>query len=103
MFNLKKLTPVLLVEAIEPVLPFWKQLGFEVTAEVPHGDRLGFVILVKSGVELMYQTRDAMKDDLPTFAETNSQGLYFLEVDDLEDVIARLGATPLAVARRKTF
>ena len=47
----KKLTPVLFVEKIEPVLPFWMQhLGFIKTVEVPDGDRLGFVILQQGGV-----------------------------------------------------
>jgi len=42
----KKLTPVLFVEKIESVLPFWRQhLGFIKTGEVPEGDRLAFVIL----------------------------------------------------------
>ena len=36
---MKKVTPVLYVEEIEPALPFWMdRLGFEKTAEVPHGD-----------------------------------------------------------------
>ncbi len=30
--EMKRLTPVLYVEEIEPVLNFWKRLGFEVTA-----------------------------------------------------------------------
>lgn len=42
----KKLTPVLFVERIEPVIAFWTQhLGFIKTVEVPEGDRLAFVIL----------------------------------------------------------
>ncbi|HUP61024.1 MAG TPA: hypothetical protein VNA69_11450 [Thermoanaerobaculia bacterium] len=41
-----KITPVLIVPAIEPVLPLWESIGFTRTAEVPHGDRLGFVILL---------------------------------------------------------
>ena len=56
--KMNRLTPVLMVEAIEPCLPFWvDRLGFSKTVEVPHGDRLGFAILVRDGVELMYQTR----------------------------------------------
>ena len=51
---MKKLTPVLNVETIEPVLPFWvDRLGCEKTAEVPHEDALGFVILKHGDVELM--------------------------------------------------
>ena len=44
--KINKLTPVRIVEAIEPCLPFWcDALGYEKKTEVPHGDRLGFVIL----------------------------------------------------------
>ena len=50
----KKLTPVLAVESIEPVLPLWESLGFAKTVEVPHGDCLGFVVLQSGNVEVMY-------------------------------------------------
>ena len=49
-----KITPVLVVEEIEPCLPFWvERMGFQNVAEVPDGDRIGFVMLVRDGVELM--------------------------------------------------
>src|SRR5256885_1994286 len=61
----KKLTPVLLVDAIEPCLSLWvDRLGWEKTVEVPEGDKLGFVILAKDGVEVMYQTWDSVEKDL---------------------------------------
>jgi len=54
---MKKLTPVLYVDAIEPCLPFWvDRLGFSKTVEVPHENAIGFVILARDGLELMYQT-----------------------------------------------
>ncbi|HEV2736008.1 MAG TPA: hypothetical protein VGV85_14270, partial [Longimicrobiaceae bacterium] len=83
---MKKLTPVLYVEEIEPALPFWvERLGFAKTAEVPHGDRLGFVILQKGGVEVMYQTRDSVREDLPQVAGMPMGGsMLFVEVDDLD-------------------
>ncbi|MCL4214992.1 MAG: hypothetical protein KJZ74_13870 [Gemmatimonadales bacterium] len=103
-YTLKKITPVLMVEAIEPCLPFWKALGFEQVAEVPHGDGLGFVILVKDGVELMYQTRASVHDDMPSLAKAPMGGTtLFLEVTDLEAVIKALGKTPVLVPRRQTF
>lgn len=54
---MKKLTPILYVDAIEPCLPFWtERLGFTKTVEVPHDGKIGFVILTRDGLELMYQT-----------------------------------------------
>ena len=44
----KKLTPVLMVDAIEPCLPLWtERLGWTKTAEAPDGDKIGFVILAR--------------------------------------------------------
>ena len=39
--NVKRITPVLLVNEIEPVIPFWvDRLGFAKTIEVPDGNKL---------------------------------------------------------------
>ncbi len=103
-YTVKKLTPVLLVDAIEPCLPFWDKLGWTKTAEVPEGDRLGFVILVKDGVELMYQTKASVQADVPALANSPMRGTFlFLEVSDLESVIAAVADAPVVFARRKTF
>src|SRR6476646_1679413 len=53
--TMKKLSPVIMVDAIEACIPFWERLGFTKTAEVPEGDGRGFVILAKDKVEVMYQ------------------------------------------------
>jgi len=99
---MKKLTPVLIVDAIEPVLPLWTALGFARTAEVPQGDRLGFVILAKDNVELMYQTRDSIAHDEPRMLERalGASGI-FIEVEKLDDVVFPEG-TDVIVARRTT-
>jgi uncharacterized glyoxalase superfamily protein PhnB len=100
-----KVTPVVYVEEIEPVLPFWiDRFGFTVSAEVPEGDRLGFVILQRGGVEIMYQTRQSVQGDLPELADTPMRGSFlFIQVDDIEDVERRLAGVELVVPRRKTF
>lgn len=102
---MKKLTPVLFVEEIEPVLPFWiERLGFEKTAEVPDDDRLGFVILKKGEVEVMYQTRESVAKDVPPLANDPLGGTHlFIEVDDLDDVESALDGVMPIVPRRKTF
>ena len=102
---MKKITPVLMVEEIEPVLPFWVGLlGFEKTVEVPHGERLGFVILVKDGLEIMYQSVASVRDDVPEMAAVApATSFLFIEVEDLNAVAAALeGVTPV-VPRRTTF
>ena len=67
--TIKKVTPILFVPEIEPVLPFWvDQLGFNKTVEVPDGARLAFVILERDGIEIMYQTYASVEKDVPAMA-----------------------------------
>ena len=48
--NVKRITPVLLVNEIEPVIPFWvDRLGFAKTIEVPDGNKLAFVTTFQKG------------------------------------------------------
>jgi uncharacterized glyoxalase superfamily protein PhnB len=101
----KKLTPILFVQAIEPVLSFWtERLGFELTVQVPEGEKLGFVTLRRGPVEIMYQTRDSMKNDIPGLADSPMQGSFlFVEVEDLDEVERGLEGVKPVVPRRKTF
>ena len=102
---MKKLTPVIMVEAIEPCVSFWERLGFAKTAEVPEGDRLGFVILAKDSVEVMYQTHESVEKDAPGLvAHDRGHGAaLFIEVSDIESVERALSGVGVVVPRRKTF
>jgi len=102
---MKKLTPVIMVQSIEPCLPFWDRLGFTKTAEVPDGDRLGFVILAKDSVEVMYQTHESVeKDAAGLVPRAHGHGAaLFIEVSDVESVARALEGTEIVVPRRKTF
>ena len=103
--TMKKLAPVIMVDAIEPCVPFWERLGFAKTAEVPEGDRLGFVILAKDGVEVMYQTHESVEKDaagLVPRAHGHGAG-FFIEVSDIESVEQALKGIEIVVPRRKTF
>ena len=99
-----KITPVLIGPAIEPVLPLWEALGFTRTAEVPHGDRLGFVILAAEGAEIMYQTVDSVRADEPRSLEgPRGATSLFIEVGDLDATVAKLPrGTDVFVERRTT-
>lgn len=99
-------TPILFVDRIEPSLPFWtERLGFIRTAEVPHGDVLGFVMLERDGVEIMMQTLDSAKADLPDVAkhfQLNSVS-QFMEVDSLDEILQGLSGYNLLTPVRTTF
>jgi hypothetical protein len=101
---IKKVTPLIYVEEIEPCLDFWRKVGFEKTVEVPHADKLGFVILVSGDIEIMYQTRASVSEDIPSLSTSPMRGSFlFIEVDDLDAIERALeGVTPV-VPRRKTF
>jgi catechol 2,3-dioxygenase-like lactoylglutathione lyase family enzyme len=101
-----KITAVLMVESIEKSLPFWvDRMGFTKTVEVPEGDVLGFVILVRDSAELMLQSIESVRKDAPQFAPQGrecSTGL-FIEVDDFADAQKRLEGYPIALPERTTF
>jgi uncharacterized glyoxalase superfamily protein PhnB len=99
----RKVTPVLVVEAIEPVLPFWERLGFETAVSVPDGDRLGFAILSNGAVEIMYQTRASLRSDVAALADAPAASSLFIEVADLEAVMRAAEGLEVVVPRRRTF
>ncbi len=112
---MNKLTPLITVEAVEPCLSFWTdRLGFEVTVTVPHDDAIGFAILQKGDVELMYQSRASIERDLGPAAEAAGHGglvaqltygpsTLFIEVDALDPVVEALEGADVVVPRRRTF
>ena len=103
--KLNKLTPVLVVDAIEPCLAFWvERLGFTKVAEVPDGDRLGFVILEKDGIEVMYQSRESVRKDIPGLADVPAGGTsLYIDVADIAAIERAVKGLEIVVPRRKTF
>ena len=103
---IKKLTPVLFVEKIEPVLSFWTEhLGFIKTVEVPEGDHLGFVILQQGTAEVMYQTYASVEKDMPAILPDVRKGPTFLyiEVDNLDVLKPALHSVETYMSERTTF
>ncbi len=104
--TVKKLTPVLLVDEIEPSMKFWvERLGFEKTIDVPDGDKLAFVILQKAGVELMYQTYATVEKDISYNAQEHAKGPTFLyvEVGSLDEIISAMNGAEVVMPVRTTF
>src|SRR5256714_4172042 len=103
--NVKRITAVLFVKEIEPVLPFWvDKLGFAKTIEVPHGDKLGFVALQKGSTEVMYQTYASLEEDNPLLAETKKGPTFlYIEVDNLDAVLAALKGAKVTQPERTAF
>src|SRR6185437_804700 len=80
--KVKRITPVLYVQQIEPCADFWiSRFGFEKTAEVPDGDHLGFVILQKDNLEIMYQSFASATKEAPAIAKDIEGGRTFLYLE----------------------
>jgi uncharacterized glyoxalase superfamily protein PhnB len=101
---MNKLTPNLIVDRIEDSLPFWvERLKFEKLVEVPHQDRLGFVILKRGATELMLQSRASLREDVPEIAEGPRQAVLYCEVADLAPIRKALEGWPRVAPERTTF
>ena len=100
---MQSLTPILMVDAIEPCLDFWKRLGFAVSVEVPEGDALGFVILNNGPVEIMYQTRASAAKDVHAMADFPSSSILYIHVTNIDEVIAAVEGAPVLIPKRTTF
>ncbi len=102
--NITKVTPVRIVDRIEPCLPFWCDgLGYERRAEIPHGDALGFVLLENGAGELMLQTRASLEADMPSIAARAPQTILFCEVTSLAAAREATRGAGVLIAERTTF
>ena len=107
MSNIEKVTPIHIVDRIEPCLAFYcDALGYAKRAEVPHGDALGFVLLENAAGEVMLQTRASLADDLPTAAERKPESALFVEVKSLvqlQKALKKAKDVRVLVDERTTF
>lgn len=105
--SLKQLTPVLVVAEVEPCLAFWTdRLGFAVTNRVPGEDaRLVFASVQRGSIEIMYQTRASVLQEVPAAARdlTGHSVSLFITVEDLDTVEKALEGVPVVKPRHDTF
>ena len=105
--NVKRISPVLLVEQIEPIVPFWiDRLGFTKTVEVPFGNKIGFVTFQKGPVEVMYQTYASVEKDAPPSmaAEARKGPTYlYVEVDNFDAVLGAMKDVKIVMPVRTAF
>jgi uncharacterized glyoxalase superfamily protein PhnB len=106
-FGLRHLTPVLVVDAVEPCLRFWtEKLGFIPENQVP-GDNgeLVFASARAGDVEVMYQTRASALAERPDAADDFSghSTVLFITVDDLDRIETAVSGAPVVKPRHDTF
>lgn len=104
--EVKKITSILFAEEIEPCIQFWtERLGFQKTVEVPEGEKIGFVMLEKNGIELMYQSFASVEKENAATAAAVRKGPSFLyiEVGDLNAALAATKGAEMVMPVRTTF
>jgi uncharacterized glyoxalase superfamily protein PhnB len=105
--RLTQLTPVLIVDEVEPGIRFWAdRLGFTVENEVPGPDgALVFASVSRDGIEVMYQTRASVIADQPgSAADLNGHSVaLFITVDDFDAVERAMEGAPIVKPRHETF
>ena len=105
--TLKQLTPVMIVDQVEPSLAFWvDRFGFTATNQVPGPDgALIFASADKDGIEVMYQTRASVIADNPAAAAelAGNSIVLFVTVDDFDATERALAGAPIVKPRHQTF
>jgi uncharacterized glyoxalase superfamily protein PhnB len=96
-------TPLYVVERIEPALPFWRSLGWTKDVEVLHEGRLGFVILSNGGRSIMLQTRESLAEDLPAVRAIGSASALYVDVPSIAEAVAACKGARVLIRDRTTF
>jgi uncharacterized glyoxalase superfamily protein PhnB len=109
-YKLQSLTPVLIVDAVEPGVAFWTdKLGFVMENSVPGPDgKILFASVKKDGVEVMYQTRASVIAETPESAGDlagHSTALFITvpSMADLDAIERQTRGAPVVKPRHKTF
>lgn len=104
---LQHLTPVLIVDALEPCTSFWvDRFGFGITNQVPGPEgRLVFASVSRGGVEIMYQTRaSVLEDGTVSAAELAGHSVaLFFQVASIDEVERAIAGAPVVKPRHDTF
>lgn len=105
--KLQSMTPVMIVDAVEPCLSFWvDRFGFVIENQVPGPDgKLIFASAKRDGLEVMYQTKMSVVAEDPSAAKDLSGHsiALFITVDDIDLAERAAAGAPVVKARHKTF
>jgi len=95
--KVRRVTPVLLVDRVEPSVDFFKRLGFTASIEIREGSGLGFALLENGAAQVMVETRDNPRESHTLRAVTRMSvaAQIFIEVEDLDAIIDVLRGEPI--------
>jgi catechol 2,3-dioxygenase-like lactoylglutathione lyase family enzyme len=103
--TIKRLTPNLYTDDVAACVKFWvDRLNFEKTVEVPEEGGVAFAAVQKGAIEVMYGSYNSLEQE-PRIAGAvkKGTGFLFIEVDDLEGVLAAMNDVPKVADVHKTF
>ncbi len=90
---LKRLIPNLMVEDVNQTIDFYKNvLGFDVLATVPETGKLNWAMLKQGNVEMQFQLRESLTEELPIFKDKAIGGALtlYIDVEGIEELHERL-------------
>ena len=90
---LKKLTPNLMVEDVALTLDFYREtLDFKVLTTLPEQPPFDFAIVQRDGVELMFQSRASLSDNVPalTGRPIAASQTFYIEVSGIQELYESL-------------
>ena len=96
---MKRLNPNLMVKDVKETVEFYKNnLGFEldiaipetqdgVLTEIPKDKKIVYAHMKSGGVEIMFQAKESLKEDVPVFAdaEIGASVSFYILVEKIED------------------
>ena len=99
------LTPVLIVDAVEPTRSFFHdRLGFAVVTDIEHDGALGFSVLQSGDVTVMVQSDASLRADA---GESYVPGPYkasmYIDVNDVEALVPEIADADIVLPLRRTF
>jgi uncharacterized glyoxalase superfamily protein PhnB len=90
---LNKLTPNLMVEDVRHTLAFYQDiLGFVVIMRLPETAPFDFAIVRRDGVELMFQSRRSLSENVPVLTNTpiGASQTFYIEVTGIAELYQQL-------------
>ena len=104
---LKKLTPNLMVEDVQQTIAFYQNvLGFKVVMTLPDQAPFDFAIVQRDSVELMFQSRASLSDNVPVLSghSIGASQTFYIEVEGVKDLYENLrGKVDIVVDLHTTF
>ena len=97
-----KITPILLVERIEPVLDLWeRRLGFQRLVGVPETGELALGLLARGETQVMLQTTSSL--DLTARVSPRPTSVLYIDVESLDEAQRDLAGVEVLVPPHATF